>query len=1235
MKHQQIKRFNVEALTGGALQCAVDTEIMDYVEPARAFGAGDLADDSASTRYQPRLLALPDCRLDPLGPLVLALGRDRRLELVRRSAGNSTGWERIDLCTQLSGQLGARKAEVLAFGAAAAPGADLVTIALALRLPGEPARSRIFIAHDVSTEHDDWRKLPWVDYGAAQMAVDGIRVWRDAAGIWMTALSASDGRHQRPYLIRSDRPHTFDQAACVFSPASDLQSILDFRAGAWRPGAASGGTMLHVLGDDDGGERLLSARPLAFDAAGQPQVTPGYSFACEADARVLALGRDPDRTRADQARRPGADLYVAGRGIERLAGEEIVQQEEAEWETVVAPTLPSPVRRLLVADSPDSGVTLWALLEDGQLLAVHRPAPGAGWGSPLLLRKDVVDIAASAGDEHLSASVLLVYRAGDAAYLWRDTDGVWQEATIHTPDPAEATRVTCFGTTFTAFDANGLPRPLVPVRIRASAPSSLVINGQHHYVGPDLAVTVATNFAGSLVLFNRAMSLAPASYRFEVDALAQAIDVNPGSVLHARFAAISVDELRRAQVPGGGPLLAPAYRGPGKDAALQSMVDALRKAAELAGANDGKLAGVRLGPADGPFISELAAANVRDGYAWGVATDADGRLAPLDIHAAPVAMPGAAAQAGSGDSISDFFEGLVDGIGGAARYLVRKSGNLIELVCEVGGRVKRWVVETWEQMTAFLGHLVDSLCTSAGDLLEYLKFLFDWDDMVTVRGLMADTVRQQLQGIRGHVGTLRRSTADAFDGALAAVQAQARAWDIAPSHRLAAAPPPRSALDDPEARDRSASQIMASGPGGWVMDQLSKLGNMLVEIEGDTDFKSSERSASLLDELGVRLDALRADLGEDVDRIFGQGPIALPDLDLDKLQRLALAVTMRVAEQGTLALKAAALKLIELLDDVLVMFEQLLFARVRCPFLEKIDLIMLLSGAAAVAVAKPAAPAGLRVVDIILFMPSVLTTIACKAVAGPSLATALAQHRAPAAAPHQIGIAGAAIAGIGLGDVKQAGQTVKTFLANRDVVLIKSIGLRFVDYLALAWAATNAFDELDLPGPATAWSKFKLGSAIVVNVLVDAATLFEQRPAKVTLAEGMVYLCGLLHTLTEIHNFKMGPKISKETVTGFSTAVAATQVMCHLLKVVFKTVSYRAQDESGRDGWALMIYCASGTSKALVNGARLVKHPKAKIAMVGLGIAGNLALSLGPGVHRAGQAYNAALAAAGTESKTV
>lgn len=1226
MKRKNIQRFSVAAATGGTRQFAVDTEIMDYVEPARAFGAGDLAADTSSTRYQPRLIAVPDLRSEPLGPLVLALGRNRRLGLVRRSNGNSTAWEQIDLSSQFPDQ----KAEVLAFGAAAAPGADLVTVAVALRLAGQPARSRILVAYDVSTEHADWRALSWVDYGPARIAVDGIRVWRDASGIWMIALSGSDGRHQRPYLIRSDRPRSFDEGALVFSPAADLAHILDYRAGAWQDDASSGaGTMLHVLGDDDGGGRLLSARPIAFDAAGQPQITPAYLFGCEADSRVLALGRDPDPARADDTR-PGADLYVGGRGIKRLAGDEFTYQEEAEWETVVPSTLPSPVRRLLVADADEGDVTLWALLENEQLVAVHRPGPDADWGSPLFLRKGVIDIAPSAGDEHVSASVLLVYRAGDAAHLWRDRDGLWQEAVIHTPDPADAIHVTCFGTTLTAYDADGAPLPLAPVTIRASAPSSLVINGEHHYVGPDLAVTVPTGPTGSLVVFNRATSLAPASYRFELEDLAQAIDVNPGSVLHQRLAAISVEELRAAKVPGGAPLLAAAYRGTGQGTTLEAMVTAMRKAAELARANDGKVAGVRLGPADGPFISDISdvsdvsAANVGDAYGWGVTIGADGTLAPIASLAA--AMPAGGAQPFAGDSLSDHFEGILTVIGGSASYAVRNANGLIELVCEIGGRMTRWVLETLEQLATFLGYLIDSICTSIGDFLDYMKFLFDWNDIKTVRALMADLARQRLHDLRNQVGALKNATADTFDDLLAAVQSQARAWDITPSTRIGAAPVPRPAITDPAIRDRTADDVLASGPGGWALDQLTKLGNQLIDIDANPEFESGTASATLLEELVTRMDALCADLGADARRIFGDRPCKLTDIDLDKLQRLTLAVTIRVAEQGTLVLKAAALKLLELLDDVLSMYGQLLFATVRFPFLEKLDKIMLSSGTASLL--RPPSSSSFQVADILLLIPSVLTTIACKAIAGPRLAVALAQYRTAAPATQATAFASAAGAGGVLDWASDRYHDANAFIQSKEGILIKQVGVCIVDFVMVVWKSFDAAKEFEIPGPATALGKIKLLATCAYSVLYESTSVLANRAAGPVAvgADLAVYLCGAMQAVTEAHKVLAGPKISKETFENFSAGVEGTQVLCHMLKAVFKSVSYAWQDEDKRDGWALFIFWGSASSKALVQGARLIKEPETKALTAATGICINLGFALSPGIYRAKTTYLASSA---------
>ena len=1196
-QEKNIARFTATDDTGATLHFSADTEIMDYIEPARAFGAGDLADESASTRYQPRLIALPDRRLAPLWPMVLSLERLRSLALVRRSLEGSAGWERIDLSRQLSP---APASKVVAFGAACAEGDDRITLALALSEPDAPGHSRICIAYDVSSEHDDWSALPWVDYGRAPVMVDGIRVWRDTGGVWMIALSGSDGEHQRPYLIRSDRPRSFADSALVFSPAADLKDILDYRAGAWHdalPDEETGvDSILHVLGQGDGGSRLLYARPIAFDAAGRPQATSTYMYRCPQDATVLALGRDIDPATFEDDSPPGADLYVGGAGVSRLAGHRLVHQERAQWETVIAPTLPSPVRRLLAAERSDGDVTLWALLDDGQLVAVRRAAPDAAWGTPLFLRKDVIDIAPSAGDAHQSASVLLVYQGGDAAHLWRDTGGVWQEAVIHTPDPNDAASVTCFGTTFTAQDADGVARVLLPVRIRASVPSSLVINGQHHYVGPQLAVTVPTSATGALVIFNRAMSFTPATYRLELDGMAQAIDVNPATCLYDRLDHLTAAELRTAKAPGGeGLLLAPAYGGPGHEAALDALLGMLRRTGELARAGHDAAPGVRMGAADAPFSSAMSASGLRDGYGWGVRREAGGALSAL---AAPALPPLPAVAAARGDSIADVLQGIWDNVGVAASYIVRKAGDLVEFVCEIGGAIKRWVVTGIEALGDLAGRICEAIAGGVDKLITYYKFLYNWEDILTVGKVMAESARKRLDAIETHVAGIRDSVAAAFDGALVTIEARAAAWQVTPGTPIERKPVAKPLLDCAAVRDRKAQNLLASGEGGWLLDQLAKLRDQVVTVTPEDDNEDEAGPDELLEDMDDVLKVLSKDLGQDFTRIFGDGEFRLADVDLDKLQRLVLAVSIRVARAATQALKLAALTLLDALGGIIRMFRRTLFATVRFPFLEK--MVGMLAGRDV--------DLSFRIVDALLLIPAALTTLSCKLVGGDRFAAAVVRVREDMRKQAQHGV---------------LAKDKAWALPPREDALVNSIAVVWVGFATTLKKSASAYDQVNLQKASGFTGYLSLGWDVVVHVFIDAAALVtSSKPAAAIAADTALYLTGLAQTMSNVQKVRMGPKISVDTIASFGTALATVHLVCGVLKVVFKSASHWAQDSDKRDDWAYLGYCSATSASALLSGAKLNPEPESKTAMVAGAVAAHLALGVGPGVYRASLAYD-------------
>ena len=239
MTTPKVKRYATTDSKSKPASFTVDNQIMDHIEAARTFGVADLAETNASRRYQPSVIAIPDFRQVPVGPMVLTLGNDQRLRLVRRVASGRgelpAGWESVDLS---GGFAHLAKGAVTAF-AAAWTAKDAITIAVAVESDEPSKRSRILIAYDVSSKSGNWSSLPWVNYGCRdQLRVDGMRVVREADGTWMTLLSAGGGILQNAYVIRQGTPESFQTDGRVFSTATDVVDIADFQVGAIRQGAA-------------------------------------------------------------------------------------------------------------------------------------------------------------------------------------------------------------------------------------------------------------------------------------------------------------------------------------------------------------------------------------------------------------------------------------------------------------------------------------------------------------------------------------------------------------------------------------------------------------------------------------------------------------------------------------------------------------------------------------------------------------------------------------------------------------------------------------------------------------------------------------------------------------------------------------------------------------------------------------------------------------------------------------
>jgi phospholipase C len=520
-----VKSFSATGEDGTALRLTVSTDIVDYMDSARAFGRENLADAGAHGRFQRRLIAIPDHKGGVLTPMVLSIGNANGLFLVRKESGAAgDGWRSIDLGAALAKTLGGA-VQVRAVDAAWSDD-DRIAVAVAVDSGDAAAPSRVFVAYDLSSAATDWNAVPWIDCGTrGAVRVSGIRVLDGGENGWMVVLDGSNGRLVALYLLRSKQRRSFAQAP-VFNPAVDYQDIFDFQ-GAVEPETKSPGIV--VLGQSGSGP-VLSFRPFPEfkDDGTLGSVPPAWPLPCPAGANVLDVGLTRDG---------GTDLYVGGQGVHLIAAAEISNQEEAAVATIMSPEAAANVSRLSVADAKDGSAAAWALLHSGYLIVSQRADGSASWEPPIRLQKGVQDIGSVRGDRHVSTSLLLVYDDGKAGFILRNAGTeVWQESPLLVANAKRSIPVRCYETKLGLLSKRGAPQAGAKVNVSASVLTSVILNGRNIFIGPDLKAEAETDSEGRINVYDRARSLAPAVYRFAISGIAETLDVYPGGRIRGPFA---------------------------------------------------------------------------------------------------------------------------------------------------------------------------------------------------------------------------------------------------------------------------------------------------------------------------------------------------------------------------------------------------------------------------------------------------------------------------------------------------------------------------------------------------------------------------------------------------------------------------------------------------------------------------------------------------------------------------
>lgn len=977
MNTPNVVTFSVDDNQGRPVRFTVSTDIVDYMASAETFGR-DLSDPFADGRFERRMVALPDKRAAVVTPLVLTMSNQNELYLVRKDdgTGSSVGeWTLTDLSSAFKESNGSTR-RVRAFGAGWTED-DRITVAVAV--DDDPSgRSRIFVAYDLSSRTTDWAKIAWQDCGIRDdIRVEGFRVLDDGEGHWTIVVAGDRGPHDMLYLLSSKLKQTFQQAL-VFNPAVTLAEILDFEV-IRHPTLGEGIAVLGISGNT----RDLSFRSFPTKEIPIPSIVP---LPCPKGANVLEAGLTRKVGRSGKLL--GSDLYIGGQGVHLIPAKELYNQADAKTIQVANPEAAPDVQDVVVGDSSASHTSIWALLQNAGLIVVKSAADqGAAWGTPLQLRKAVQQIAPVHGDDHATTSVLVVYTDGKAASIWQDAKtGAWNEAPLLVANPSRVTKITCFGTSLRYLDGSGLPQPGKIVQVSASMLASVILNGKTVFIGPGLQVEAKTDVNGSINLYDRVRSLTPAIYRFTMSDIDDSLDVNPAASAHQRFKKIKADELRKAMVPkpGGGtePLLASNFAIGGKDAnQVDGVAAALNRVSTLATSTMGAVApGVSKVSVGSAFSSALQNSSLPQDFKVGIKSTATG-VQTLDSRAITILVNSTNSVekffVDLGDTIVDFFEGLAQRVQEAWEFVIHKVEDGFRFICKIGDKIKHFVLDTLEQAGSFFTWLWEQIETGLEKVWDFLKFLFEWDDVLIARDVMVKATDEALLYLKNSTAMLKQTVDVGFDYATAII----RQWQTeigAPPAKLPKPAPGTSVADRLQnfttAQQSLHDQITGNSVIGWVTQKLDSVLDGIVQIEGADPSDVAINAAvdfiggligDEFDNLIHTWDQIQAD----VLKIFGN---KLPDNDslgLETIKNLMITVGADSVIGLLEGIRKLVLRSLDLLGSMIEVVRAAMFAKISFPFIEKLVELVL---------PGTEIDTSFRLIDAIMLLIAVPSTIAYK-----------------------------------------------------------------------------------------------------------------------------------------------------------------------------------------------------------------------------------------------------------------
>lgn len=682
-------------------------------------------------------------------PMIVAIGADGTLRLLKYDATSASGWESIDLAAGFTGYDAAKAFDVVQ------DDKGRLSIAFALVRTGTTSTD-IFTASLVS---DDGAQTDWSKLASFARKVENV----DAAFVADTIKVGLSDNDEPPLVVVSGaigNQESYYQIASAGEPAQKLEFPENVAADLKALQAISLGYAFGQKGVfflyQQGQSQTLECTTLAGGGEGvlRYDFSPGQG-AIPASVRYNCV-TTPTGSQNDPLT-ISSDIFVGtDKGIFVINGARTSDVEQVTDQL-------TDVHQILVRQDR-SAISIWAV-SGPSMVHYIRGTKGQTiqWDSPILFSTDAVHIAPIRNRAMQANELFLIDQAANVVHYWQDpVSTMWQQRTIRAQDGDFLIDFCSYTTQIALEDEDGNALYNEPLKVTASEWTYVTANGLIYSLDRDTPAEIPTDLTGKLTIVSMAASISTPILHVQGDNFGKTLNIYPNGKVQKGLQGIDTgDDLKAATTQDGKPVFEKSY----DQATWNGVADNVR---QLNTASSQLQTGTR--PSDAVFVSVDDPSVKHDGvldvshlpkdFAIGMRRQSGAWQAHPQLKEA-FALGGVEHSiAGlAGDLWHDIEHAFEDGIKEAeegvvaledgATFVVHKitlgAEDVLAFTLTAAGKVITVVLRTLDSVLRVMSWMLKQIGAALLKILEWLGFLLIWIDIWKAHKVIAAIMTSALE----------------------------------------------------------------------------------------------------------------------------------------------------------------------------------------------------------------------------------------------------------------------------------------------------------------------------------------------------------------------------------------------------------------------------------------------------------------------------------------------------------